>query len=301
MDPSKLVSLTIFNAASVDPWAPFSTAGSRDIVFPSLEHLAISDTGEGPANDDETQPPNEDEWRLCLPRLKNLEFMCIRDGCTLLERALFPSHMDAIQISVSMPVLLATAEIQLPTTRSIGITIDIKSEEHDAVLAATNRIFGNARGAEELRFVQLDFSNLDADLSAPEPGADCQVEPLNTRIRGPVMEFVDTYARCHAGRCQTTLLLLTPRMDRLQASDFTLLQQCAELLGLCADGGEHRAELVQRMDAIGQHMARLRTSVAALPGIGISQSDQKKVLAECQQDLDNTLAGLAAYCQSLPP
>ncbi|KAJ2700270.1 hypothetical protein H4R19_005483 [Coemansia spiralis] len=89
-------------------------------------------------------------------------------------------------------------------------------------------------------------------------------------------------------------------MDRLQPSDFTLLQPCAELLELCTDGEERRAELARRMAAIAQHMDRVRAAVAALPGISISQADQKKVLAECQADLDARLAELAEYSQERP-
>ncbi|KAJ2799334.1 hypothetical protein H4R21_003582 [Coemansia helicoidea] len=89
-------------------------------------------------------------------------------------------------------------------------------------------------------------------------------------------------------------------MNTLEPSDFTLLQQCAELVELCADGEERRAELARRMAAISQHMDRLRAAVAALPGISISQADQKKVLAECQADLDARLAELAAYSQERP-
>ncbi|KAJ2782069.1 hypothetical protein H4R18_002489 [Coemansia javaensis] len=232
IDPSNLVSLAIFNAASVDPWVSFSTAGSRDIVFPSLEVLIISTASGGSANNSsgETQPPGGDGWRLCFPRLRELSLLSIHDGPALLKHTVLPAHMDSIQIATSMPALLATADTPLPATRCIGVTVDIKSEEHDAVLAAANRMFENARGAEELNltvrhsqlpllpesisctlltglvvrtttsvdtmlrliqklpgltmadFSQLDFSNLDVDLSAPAPGADGQAEPLKTRI-----------------------------------------------------------------------------------------------------------------------
>ncbi|KAJ1831304.1 hypothetical protein LPJ63_004377 [Coemansia sp. RSA 2711] len=87
-------------------------------------------------------------------------------------------------------------------------------------------------------------------------------------------------------------------MDQLNPSDFTLLQQCTELLDLCVDSEDRRAELARRMEAIAQHMDRLRTTVASLPGISISQRDQKKVLAECKQDLDDKLAELVEYSQS---
>ncbi|KAJ2676350.1 tethering complex subunit [Coemansia sp. RSA 1085] len=65
-------------------------------------------------------------------------------------------------------------------------------------------------------------------------------------------------------------------MDQLKPSDFTLLQQCAEILDLCVDSEDRRAELVQRMEAITQHMDYLRNTFASLPGISISQKDQKK-------------------------
>ncbi|KAJ1894918.1 hypothetical protein LPJ66_004895 [Kickxella alabastrina] len=84
-------------------------------------------------------------------------------------------------------------------------------------------------------------------------------------------------------------------MDQLQPSDFTLLQQSAELIDLCVDSAEQRAELARKMDAITQHMDRLRATVASLPGISISQFDQAKVLAECQSDLREKLAELGDY------
>ncbi|KAJ2663645.1 Palmitoyltransferase zdhhc2 [Coemansia sp. RSA 1199] len=84
----------------------------------------------------------------------------------------------------------------------------------------------------------------------------------------------------------------------LQPSDFTLLQQCAELLDLCVDNEDSRAELVRRMEAITQHMDHLRTTIASLPGISISQQDQKKVLAECQTELDEKLTKLSEYSQT---
>ncbi|KAI8323037.1 hypothetical protein GQ54DRAFT_258897 [Martensiomyces pterosporus] len=84
-------------------------------------------------------------------------------------------------------------------------------------------------------------------------------------------------------------------MDQLKPSDFTLLPQCAEILGLCVDSSEQRAELARKMEAITGHMNRLRATVASLPGISISQSDQAKVLAECQRDLDEKLEELSEY------
>ncbi|KAJ2156486.1 hypothetical protein GGF46_005154 [Coemansia sp. RSA 552] len=87
-------------------------------------------------------------------------------------------------------------------------------------------------------------------------------------------------------------------MDQLKPSDFTLLLQCAELLGLSADDGERRAEIARKMEGITQHMDRLRATVAGLPGISISQCDQKKVLLECQEDLSNKLAELATYSKA---
>ncbi|KAJ2875902.1 hypothetical protein FB639_003952 [Coemansia asiatica] len=86
-------------------------------------------------------------------------------------------------------------------------------------------------------------------------------------------------------------------MDKLQPSDFTLLQQSAELLDLCIDKEEQRAELVRKMEAIKQHMDKLRAIVASLPGISISQHDQAKVLTECQMDLDQKLAELEDYAK----
>ncbi|KAJ1857436.1 tethering complex subunit, partial [Coemansia sp. RSA 2703] len=82
-------------------------------------------------------------------------------------------------------------------------------------------------------------------------------------------------------------------MDQLRPSDFTLLQQTGELVDLCVDGDEQRAELARKMDAITQHMTRLRAVVASLPGISISQHDQAKVLAECLADQRQKLAELA--------
>ncbi|KAJ1722567.1 hypothetical protein LPJ53_003027 [Coemansia erecta] len=84
-------------------------------------------------------------------------------------------------------------------------------------------------------------------------------------------------------------------MDQLRPSDFTLLQQTGELVDLCVDGDEQRAELARKMDAVARHMDRLRAVVAGLPGISISQSDQAKVLAECQADQRQKLAELADY------
>ncbi|KAJ1795663.1 hypothetical protein LPJ59_004218 [Coemansia sp. RSA 2399] len=84
-------------------------------------------------------------------------------------------------------------------------------------------------------------------------------------------------------------------MDQLQPKDFTMLQQCADVLDLCVDSEEQRAELARRMEAITQHMDRLRSTVASLPGISISQSDQEKVLAECKKDLSEKLAELSEY------
>ncbi|KAJ2802252.1 hypothetical protein H4R20_003350 [Coemansia guatemalensis] len=89
-------------------------------------------------------------------------------------------------------------------------------------------------------------------------------------------------------------------MDQLKPSDFTILQQSAELLDLCAGTEERRAEIARKMEAISLHMDRLRSAVASLPGIAISQLDQKKVLAECQQDLEKSLAELAEYGQVAP-
>ncbi|KAJ2617198.1 tethering complex subunit [Coemansia sp. RSA 1365] len=86
-------------------------------------------------------------------------------------------------------------------------------------------------------------------------------------------------------------------MEQLKPSNFTILQQCAELLDLCAGTEERRAEIARKMEAISLHMDRLRSAVASLPGIAISQLDQKKVLAECQQDLEESLTELAEYGQ----
>ncbi|KAJ2009068.1 hypothetical protein GGI04_000757 [Coemansia thaxteri] len=87
-------------------------------------------------------------------------------------------------------------------------------------------------------------------------------------------------------------------MDQLQPSDFTLLPQCAELLDLCVDSSEQRADLARKMEAVAQHMRRLRTAVASLPGISISQRDQLKVLGECQKDLSEKLSELEEYGQA---
>ncbi|KAJ2719562.1 hypothetical protein GGI07_005149 [Coemansia sp. Benny D115] len=87
-------------------------------------------------------------------------------------------------------------------------------------------------------------------------------------------------------------------MDQLQPKDFTLLQQSAELIDLCTDVPEQRAELARKMDEITRHMDRLRNAVAGLPGISISQHDQVKVLAECKADLDHKLAELSEYAKA---
>ncbi|KAJ1946227.1 hypothetical protein EC988_005585, partial [Linderina pennispora] len=84
-------------------------------------------------------------------------------------------------------------------------------------------------------------------------------------------------------------------MDQLKPSDFTLLPQCAELLDICVDTSERRAELARKMEAITLHMNRLRETVASLPGISISQTDQKKVLAECQAELEEQVNELAEF------
>ncbi|KAJ2760108.1 hypothetical protein H4S06_001898 [Coemansia sp. BCRC 34490] len=55
------------------------------------------------------------------------------------------------------------------------------------------------------------------------------------------------------------------------------------------------------MEAITQHMDRLRSTVASLPGISISQHDQEKVLAECKSDLNEKLAELADYGKASAP
>ncbi|KAJ1964456.1 hypothetical protein GGI12_001409 [Dipsacomyces acuminosporus] len=84
-------------------------------------------------------------------------------------------------------------------------------------------------------------------------------------------------------------------MDQLKPSDFTLLPQCAEILSLCIDSNDQRAELARKMEAITDHMNKLRAAVASLPGISISQKDQAKVLAECQKDLGDKLEELTEY------
>ncbi|KAJ2880753.1 hypothetical protein IWW38_005899 [Coemansia aciculifera] len=53
------------------------------------------------------------------------------------------------------------------------------------------------------------------------------------------------------------------------------------------------------MEAVTQHMKRLRDTVASLPGITISQRDQLKVLGECQRDLNGKLAELSEYGQQV--
>ncbi|KAJ2823778.1 hypothetical protein FBU31_004176 [Coemansia sp. 'formosensis'] len=88
-------------------------------------------------------------------------------------------------------------------------------------------------------------------------------------------------------------------MDQLQPSDFTMLPQCAEMLDLCVDSHEQRAELARKMEAVMQHMKRLRDTIASLPGISISQRDQLKVMDECQRDLDEKLAELSEYGQGV--
>ncbi|KAJ2052655.1 hypothetical protein H4S04_001193 [Coemansia sp. S16] len=88
-------------------------------------------------------------------------------------------------------------------------------------------------------------------------------------------------------------------MDQLQPSDFTMLPQCAEMLDLCVDSREQRAELARKMEALMQHMQRLRETIASLPGISISQRDQLKVMDECQRDLDEKLAELSEYGQGM--
>ncbi|KAJ2116559.1 hypothetical protein IW146_001426 [Coemansia sp. RSA 922] len=88
-------------------------------------------------------------------------------------------------------------------------------------------------------------------------------------------------------------------MDQLQPSDFTMLPQCAEMLDLCVDSREQRAELARKMEALMQHMQRLRETIASLPGISISQRDQLKVMDECQRDLDEKIAELSEYGQGM--
>ncbi|KAJ2045399.1 hypothetical protein GGH13_009482 [Coemansia sp. S155-1] len=53
------------------------------------------------------------------------------------------------------------------------------------------------------------------------------------------------------------------------------------------------------MEALMQHMQRLRETIASLPGISISQRDQLKVMDECQRDLDEKLAELSEYGQGM--
>ncbi|ORX64418.1 hypothetical protein DL89DRAFT_297384 [Linderina pennispora] len=72
-------------------------------------------------------------------------------------------------------------------------------------------------------------------------------------------------------------------MDQLKPSDFTLLPQCAELLDICVDTSERRAELARKMEAITLHMNRLRET-----------SDQKKV-AECQAELEEQVNELTEF------
>ncbi|KAJ2548447.1 tethering complex subunit [Coemansia sp. RSA 1933] len=76
-------------------------------------------------------------------------------------------------------------------------------------------------------------------------------------------------------------------MDKLQPKDFTMLQQCADILDLCVDSEEQRAELVRRMEVVTQHMDQLRSTVASLPGISISQRDQEKQIQNEMSLLDD--------------
>ncbi|KAJ2852504.1 tethering complex subunit [Coemansia brasiliensis] len=81
-------------------------------------------------------------------------------------------------------------------------------------------------------------------------------------------------------------------MDQLKPSDFTLLQQCAEILDLCVDSEDRRAELVRRMEAITQHMDYLRNTFSSLPD---DYAEYESTVRQQQQQPNGSLPASNAY------
>lgn len=69
--------------------------------------------------------------------------------------------------------------------------------------------------------------------------------------------------------------------QHLKPSNFTLLQDCAELVDLAVDGPKD--QLTLKMEQLANKMSQLRQDLAKMPGINISQKDQNKVLSSLLQ------------------
>ncbi|KAJ2784091.1 hypothetical protein H4R18_001313 [Coemansia javaensis] len=169
VDPAGLVLLELIGWPSGHSWAPFGAAdgGSKTIEFSSLRTLEVAywcsmmtmysadpqqqqllllQGGDGPP------------WSLRFPALDKLKLDCAQSVCPLLEHAVLPARMDAIDIQGTAAVLLRLAETPLPAARHINIGITSDCEGDPAALAAANRILEAARGGEEIELYVGDSS-----------------------------------------------------------------------------------------------------------------------------------------------
>ncbi|KAJ2779958.1 hypothetical protein H4R18_003704 [Coemansia javaensis] len=151
VDPARLVSLGLEWWPVDHSWAPFSADnGSKTIEFPSLKRLNVMYQPADVADDAEAGCRDGRPWELHFPELERLCVNCKQDTCSLLEYAVLPAHMSVISIKAAAPVLVRVAEMGLPASQSLKITVSADTDGNPAALVAANHILESAHESKEL-------------------------------------------------------------------------------------------------------------------------------------------------------
>ncbi|KAJ2714375.1 hypothetical protein H4R19_001762 [Coemansia spiralis] len=158
MASGELVDMSFTHAPPNHSWASFSTDSSlRMIEFTKLKKLDVSYYEVYRDNGVAVRHRDGHPWVLRFPSLESLSISCGQDFCPLLEYAVLPPHMESIYIDVNPATFQQLADVVLPATRRLSLSISRSSGGDPSGLPAINSLLKSARGCESLELEIKDY------------------------------------------------------------------------------------------------------------------------------------------------
>ncbi|KAJ2714547.1 hypothetical protein H4R19_001669 [Coemansia spiralis] len=151
MASGELVDINLSNGPPNHSWASFSTDSSlRMIEFTKLKKLRFAYYAIYEENGVAVRHRDGHPWELRFPSLERLNIHCSEDVCPVLEYAVLPPHMESIFIDMKSSTFQQLADVALPATKRLSLSVSWGSDGDPSGLPTINRLLKNARGSESL-------------------------------------------------------------------------------------------------------------------------------------------------------
>ncbi|KAJ2688137.1 hypothetical protein H4R19_006587, partial [Coemansia spiralis] len=124
--------------------------GSRLIEFTKLKRLFVGYNRIYEENGVAVRHRDGHPWELRFPSMEELSVHCVQDICPLLEYAVLPPHMESISIDIKSATFQQLADVVLPATKRLSLSISLGSDGDPSGLPTINRLLESAHGSESL-------------------------------------------------------------------------------------------------------------------------------------------------------